>query len=804
MSMHALPCSSSRCSSPSYIHLSSSSSLICLLCIFSSSAAMAQLDQPTPSLSGVLVVLNLVFALIWIPFLNSVDDAAGVFHAVLFINTFTTSWWLCMNTSLRRHVRWLNRTSLSVARELKFLALVFGDAMLQLGFAVAAEMRRRHCRDRQTIIMQARNYRPDAKPRTKAEELRIALRAMEWDIPTPWEFIVASYKASTYAPRREQEELSAQSKLLSKNDTVTDEHCAAPPLAPPSRCNSTDTLVEDLGTPRVGIVQEAKVDSTTITPATSDENLFMEPSAAADGTIILHPFRPSNRPSYPYPSMRDLSPHFAITIPTSSVPLASLSDAQLPEVVQLHRDLRISTTERDMYRTRAYQLAMRLDEFYTANAQNACALEEARGELAEAQRALLALEAQRHDLEVALAAADVPSAGRTETGSPDVCFEDATAAADNAVRSPSPCEELVLYPRSPSKKRAGSDDRPLLLPRTAELIVDTPPRARTETWASNERPKSRLVEILYETKRHARSFTAHGQGAVWDAQRTASARPLFSVLHQDSVEGGRTAPGNGSPSATPEIVVESETDGIIEDLHASRPPTSPPDTPVGTTSPPNTPVVEQDVDGGHAHLAVMKEAPALVCIARQPLGPPPSPCGAAAALARPADHYWRGRWRQLASEVPEAAATAAAQDDPFGGQPYLDSMLPGRVRTRQATARAHDGGPPSGAPWQGCRHAADGSGSGEAVADECTSEWWAREAQGPGTAVRVRAERQRASSVGWERDGRDTPTSGRCGGLGDVGAYDSDWTDGATRAAYAEKAEGPQALGLRIDTSSVL
>lgn len=58
--------------------------------------------RTTPSLSGVLVVLNIVLALVWVPFLDSVDNSTNILHAVLIINATTTAWWIWVSTHSMR------------------------------------------------------------------------------------------------------------------------------------------------------------------------------------------------------------------------------------------------------------------------------------------------------------------------------------------------------------------------------------------------------------------------------------------------------------------------------------------------------------------------------------------------------------------------------------------------------------------------------------------------------------------------------------------------------------------------------
>ena len=56
-------------------------------------------DSPVPSLSGALVVLNIVFALIWFPILDTIDDATYLFRAVFLVNLWATGWWIWVRAS---------------------------------------------------------------------------------------------------------------------------------------------------------------------------------------------------------------------------------------------------------------------------------------------------------------------------------------------------------------------------------------------------------------------------------------------------------------------------------------------------------------------------------------------------------------------------------------------------------------------------------------------------------------------------------------------------------------------------------
>lgn len=59
-------------------------------------ATSAHFDSP--SLSGILIVLNVVLALVWVPVLDKVQDAAYIFHALLFVNGLAISWWIWVST----------------------------------------------------------------------------------------------------------------------------------------------------------------------------------------------------------------------------------------------------------------------------------------------------------------------------------------------------------------------------------------------------------------------------------------------------------------------------------------------------------------------------------------------------------------------------------------------------------------------------------------------------------------------------------------------------------------------------------
>ncbi|KAJ2966848.1 hypothetical protein NUW54_g13688 [Trametes sanguinea] len=87
---------------------------------------------PEPSLSGVLIVLNIILALIWVPVLDAVDDATYLFHAIFFVNAFTAGWWIWMNTSLRRRIRQLSRHALACLQFLQTLATTIFTAFALL------------------------------------------------------------------------------------------------------------------------------------------------------------------------------------------------------------------------------------------------------------------------------------------------------------------------------------------------------------------------------------------------------------------------------------------------------------------------------------------------------------------------------------------------------------------------------------------------------------------------------------------------------------------------------------------------
>lgn len=471
----------------------------------------------------------------------------------------------------------------------------------------------------------------------------------------------------------------------------------------PARYNSSETLVE-----------EASLD-TPEGPDVSGEQSCEEWSSTYPTALVLRGSRSST------PSHSDNLPNHKLSlddpIPISNLPpsRASLSDAQLPENVRLKRAVRILTRERDLYKSRAYQLSTRLDECYSTHAQTRCALERAESAAVDTQHTLQRLEAERRDLSLALAATLTAPAVKA------VPIDYRTTTQDVFAHHARPSADDLSSPQTPIK-HSSADERPLLLPPTAETTEDTPTRPRNATWASPGR--SRLEDILMHTRRRA-EVLAQAQkrgsvGAGWDAQRAASARPIFSVVHEGS-EGDWIGVQGEAIVLTKE---QKNAYGIIEDLRVSRPCTSPSTSPVleqennpAVTVSEEVPRKPEEVtqksisDTMTAQkpssdtLTAQPQKPASDTLAvpmqampvRQPRGPPPSPLATLAqkalaqALQRPSAHTWRGRTQGGGSGVgaDADAKLALGRASTFPEPPtttYPTSRMPSRVHARQATA----------------------------------------------------------------------------------------------------------------------
>ncbi|KAJ8461820.1 hypothetical protein ONZ51_g11294 [Trametes cubensis] len=682
-------------------------------------------DSPVPSLSGALVVLNVVFALIWFPILDTIDDATYLFRAVFLVNLWATGWWIWMNTSV--------------------------DA-LRLAWLISSSYE--HARKNEDVS--------SIPPIDQRAEKRHNIRVLLYTV--------------LFRRMREKAELERAPTL------------AAPPA---SCCDRAVRLVsEDRCTHSVPPNSMQTMISSTL----PGEHDIVDGVQAPFTTFTLHAPRTSRAPCpSPDPLVRNASPHGTPTIPASAIPLSPSSDQPSAETVELHRELSASNAERDMYRTRAYGLAMRLDDCYTVHAQTTYTLERAERELAEALRALRQCEAERRDLAVALALAITATraGSRGMSGSAAGLVQASFPVEPTSLVEPLPSsesesesEELVVYLRdqpamppavnldadatgktytstreaectSPAIER--HDDRPLLLPpaagaaaavegaRGADKSDDSPTRSRSrvvQRASPAERPKpasSALEDLVLETQRRADLGRAmkKGPSGQWDADRAASVRARFSVVHAGAGVGmGAKGDRRGGGPPSPELPAQVEGNRIIEDLRMSRPRTSPPESPeldveaglrAGTevqvqvhverpsgvleTVPEEDSAdeaddgstddseecyeeCEDDASPGHAPEAGVRihlneaNGPTTPCqakeptmlqvpITRQPLGPPPSPNASLAekATQRSREHTWRGR--SSTTDAESLSAPSAA---------YPESRLPSRVRARQATA----------------------------------------------------------------------------------------------------------------------
>ncbi|CDO70126.1 hypothetical protein BN946_scf184783.g10 [Trametes cinnabarina] len=687
-----------------------------------------------PSLSGVLIVLNIVLALIWVPILDTVDDATYLLHAILFVNAFTAGWWIWLHTSLRRRIRLLSRDALASLQFLQALATTIFTAFLRLVFIFGLFTRR-------TEPAKERNDSATSLNERHAYALRLA-----WVLSYCYEqFGEREFTSQSYDvdPRRRRELLRLCAFVT--NQSSTDSRRRSAQLEVVSPITPLDSG-EDLTTqehPDNADDRDAAPGTSLTTAAgmwrstTSSPKFTSEPFTS----VALHERLDPDSPLMAY----DTHPpsRSAQIVSNPLCPSPSLSEAQKAEYTQLHRDLQNVTQERDMYRARAYELAMRLDDCYTAHAQTSCTVERTQRELTEVRAAIADLEAERRALSVALGV--VYAAVRRGTTS-YLPLTISLAGGPLTESEPSAGEELVVYPRTSTQEDSrGATNGPLLLPSSEGKDADGPsPRAHTTTWSpslTSTRPKSTLECIIHEAQQRARRghSQTQGQDASWDAQRAASAQPVFSAVHHGIIP---ECLGVLGAEASPKLAGLTGAERIIEDLRASRARASATESPALTWEErvethtdvpmpplmklepvheakeadaediqppvPATPVFVLESTGDDREVTLgmvdaqsmedidqeqVAEPAALtvnVQISRHPRGPPPSPFGkaverelaAAAIYSRGKEHTWRGRPKPSEPEACDHAPTTQAEFF----QTYPDSRLPKRVRTRQATA----------------------------------------------------------------------------------------------------------------------
>ncbi|KAI0675635.1 hypothetical protein C8Q78DRAFT_1074638 [Trametes maxima] len=387
------------------------------------------------------------------------------------------------------------------------------------------------------------------------------------------------------------------------------------------------------------------------------------------------------RPLASYPSISKLPLHFRVSAPGSRSPAEPLpeSQPQVQELDELRRSLRTSDKERDMYRTRALQLALRLDGSCRAHAQTEDELECVQRDLARANRVTGELEAERRDLSVALAVVLTSNGTSVKELQPVAALIDQSECA--STQSPRPAhEEAVSYPRTPTKSTSDEEKRPLLLPPTVSTILDTPTRSRITAWSSSC-SKPALGDVAPDKRRRGSRARAQSQNAG-----VASVPPPVFTVQQVGNEGNRRDADVGSPP----FAVHPVDDRITKGLRASRRCTTPDDSPKLTQdSRGETHTVPNDKPVQRETLTVPVE------IIRQPFGPPPSPKAAEkghTSATNRGEHTWRGRVRPL---DPTAGPTAT---DAETSQPYPGSRMPNRMRQRQTTAPPPDTACPSAGP----------------------------------------------------------------------------------------------------------
>ncbi|KAI8996450.1 hypothetical protein BD414DRAFT_201424 [Trametes punicea] len=659
--------------------------LLCTVLLSLGSASMSSCS-PAPSLCGVLLVLNAILALIWVPILDTVDDASHVFHAVLFVNAFTAGWWISMNTSLRRRVRLLSRHAIISAQFLASLLTTILDAPLRLLSLFPAYPRQT---GRETSKPLERNGSFVLNGR-QIHALRLA-----WLITSCYEESRddgPTFGAAVASTMRLHDDASKRRQIVKVFAVMAGAVRGRYHAASRRRscgCSRHETLVHKASFNTSSNVDVCDGVHTTMSSAPSKEFL-VHPTLEPVRTLTLRSRQSSAHSLSTHSSITNLSARYNLTMPDSLAPSTSLPDADLSEIVQLNRDLETSIMERDMYRARAYELAMRLDDCYSAHAQTTCALERTECELSDARRAIHDLEAERRGLTVALALL-LTSA---RTGSSCSKATPSSCPVDNFVaKTPAAGEKCVVHPRTPSRGSVDKDERPLLLPQTVEIMDDTPARSRITTWTATsveQEAQSALERVICEARQRAKQARSKSRGlvAIGDMQHDESSQPVFSAVHHKL---GRDR-GPTEVSASKEPAAQAETGQIVADLRTSRPRTTPPEIAVlesrdegvdhqvyANTSTEHE--CEEDKDESHQPPIATQ-----VQITRQPRGPPPSPYVTAAdrttnsAVSKGKEHTWRGRSSQ------HGAGLHLRSVDVETVQSYPDSRMPNRARPRQATA----------------------------------------------------------------------------------------------------------------------
>ncbi|KAI0630494.1 hypothetical protein C8Q77DRAFT_207737 [Trametes polyzona] len=610
-----------------------------------------------PSLTGVLVALNLILALVWVPLLNAADDPTHILNALIVVNVTATAWWMWACTSFRRRLCTLCGLTVSALRVLGAFSLV----LLRVPWLIHLALKNGPSDE---LLCMPEGFM------TGASQLRNEGHTMVVEESPPG-------NSSSYIS------LQGLAAPMANHDCKSSSSARPSPSSNPGRRKDTNSMTAryaDGHTPtRSGAHHQAVLEGRRRTLITS-----ADPSPQR--CLANQPTTPHRiAPQLTTPSQESL---------TSVAPLPDLEDA---EAVRLYREVLAVAKERDMYRERAYQLAMRLDDYHNTNANTASVLEHTQRRALKAERALGHLEAQRRDLSVALAATLTAAQGDGVARLAPLTTERAvTTTFTSGVpvgRGPTgavPRTTTAAVFQTPDRA-SPADERPLLLPQTAEASDDTPTRARAVTWTPpGVHPPPSLEDIQREARRRAqvRAEAARvGLGALLEAQRTASARAIFSVI-QAGIADDRAR----SPEEQPPMSAEQQAaDEIVEELRWSRAPAPSP------TSSPELETAEKHE--GRREVPSTDEMPAAgdvrrrissdvlsvpVHVLRQPRGPPPSPHGSQAykglaqAYQRTKEHTWRGRSTSAAGAITEPGLEPP--------QAYPGSRLPSRMRARQATA----------------------------------------------------------------------------------------------------------------------
>ncbi|RPD64054.1 hypothetical protein L226DRAFT_371563 [Lentinus tigrinus ALCF2SS1-7] len=230
-----------------------------------------------------------------------------------------------------------------------------------------------------------------------------------------------------------------------------------------------------------------------------------------------------------YPSGLNLPVDVEIPVPAPPPSFTSYSEEVPLQAVELLEEV---TRDRDLFRTRAYQLAFKVDDLHNRHSQTLCALERAEATIEQ-------LQGEERNLSVALASVlsatflgktPVPtsslSAGvfvSTVTGQQTTSLYSAGSAKDGHLRphftTTANTDEVVLYPRTPSRNA----NAPTVLEPTEPLLLPVSDAAGSLTSAGDldgSCRKTPLTRAFSPTKSQRRQCSASAEEQEQESSMT--------------------------------------------------------------------------------------------------------------------------------------------------------------------------------------------------------------------------------------------------------------------------------------------